>query len=204
MAGSTTRLGLIKPTDAEFQDVAVLNSNADRIDEISGLMFVTSGTRPASPFVGQLIRETDTGITYTWDGTNWVWIAGDWNFAYSRDTSFSAPVNTAQVITGATLSRSNGPLPGTPGGGIFQLSQGTWAITMLCDGSGATGQNVIEIVRDSSRIIAFGTISGSGNPNMFASVTINLNNASNAITFRQRSVSVVNNITNMAFYFAKV
>lgn len=32
----------------------------------------TSSTRPASPFVGQCIFETDTGRTLLWDGSAWV------------------------------------------------------------------------------------------------------------------------------------
>lgn len=37
----------------------------------SGASVVTSSTRPGTPFVGQTIYETNTGTTFTWDGTAW-------------------------------------------------------------------------------------------------------------------------------------
>ena len=60
MATSTTRAGLVKPALTEAQDVAVLNSNADKIDSLLGATTCTSGTRPIAPFDGQFIHETDT------------------------------------------------------------------------------------------------------------------------------------------------
>lgn len=42
----------------------------------SGLSAVTSSTRPASPFVGQLIFETDTQRTRMWNGTVWQHVSG--------------------------------------------------------------------------------------------------------------------------------
>lgn len=36
----------------------------------------TSSTRPASPFEGQMIYETDTDLTYIWGGSAWQQVAG--------------------------------------------------------------------------------------------------------------------------------
>lgn len=37
---------------------------------------VTSSTRPASPYSGQMIYETDTLLTLVWNGTSWGPVAG--------------------------------------------------------------------------------------------------------------------------------
>lgn len=75
MGTTTARLGLYKPADVgEIVDVDDLNDNADAIDlHINGRV-VTSGTRPPSPFEGQIIKETDTKATYQWDAASGNWI----------------------------------------------------------------------------------------------------------------------------------
>jgi hypothetical protein len=78
MATTTTRLGLDKPDYADAADVAVLNQNFDDIDNAVGMKVVTSTTRPATPWNGQIIYETDTGSTLVWDsaGSAWKQIGG--------------------------------------------------------------------------------------------------------------------------------
>jgi hypothetical protein len=71
MATSTTKLGLIKPDFVDVVDITDLNSNADDIDAAVGFSIVTSSTRPASPYTGQSIFETDTGDSFIWDGAAW-------------------------------------------------------------------------------------------------------------------------------------
>jgi len=71
MATSTTKLSLIKPDFVDVVDVTDLNSNADAIDAAVGSTIVTSATRPAVPFDGQVIYETDTEDSLVWDGTAW-------------------------------------------------------------------------------------------------------------------------------------
>lgn len=41
------------------------------IDSKFDCVICTSGTRPGSPFISQLIRETDTGNIRCWDGSTW-------------------------------------------------------------------------------------------------------------------------------------
>lgn len=69
MATSTSRLGLTKPVTSENYDVAIVNGNSDKVDAAAGFAPVTSATRPAAPFNGQAIRETDTGKTYVHNGS---------------------------------------------------------------------------------------------------------------------------------------
>lgn len=75
---TTTRLLLQKPnsdpTTGDFVDVDVLNINADKIDAAISATVCTSATRPASPFQGQIILETDTGWVFVRSGTNWLQI----------------------------------------------------------------------------------------------------------------------------------
>lgn len=72
----TTRLGLNKPdpdpVTGDFVDVSKLNDNADDIDATISFTVCTSGARPAVPFQGQAILETDTGKTFIWGGSAWV------------------------------------------------------------------------------------------------------------------------------------
>jgi len=71
MATSTTKLGLTKPALTDNVDITVLNTNFDDIDTAAGFAIVTSATRPASPWAGQVIFETDTGLSFVWDGDSW-------------------------------------------------------------------------------------------------------------------------------------
>lgn len=67
MSTLTTRLGLYKPAADGSELVSVvtdLNNNMDSIDAKMGAFACTSGARPASPYNGQFIRETDTGKMY--------------------------------------------------------------------------------------------------------------------------------------------
>lgn len=73
MASTTTRLGLRKPAPSDAVDVtADLDNNWDVVDAVVGTIICTSSSRPSTPFTGQTIRETDTGFSYIWDGTTWV------------------------------------------------------------------------------------------------------------------------------------
>lgn len=60
MSTTTTRLGLTKPAGSEDVDISILNANFDIIDANIGGTKCTSGTRPATPYTGMVIYETDT------------------------------------------------------------------------------------------------------------------------------------------------
>jgi hypothetical protein len=107
---STPRLGLIKPTPGSGENVNVLSQLDDawdKIDAAIGTTICTSSTRPASPYDGQVIRETDTRRMYVWNATQGAWdqiaIAGpssiivgslNVNRALTTDAALTANVNT--------------------------------------------------------------------------------------------------------------
>lgn len=78
MATTTTKLALTKPDGTDLVDIAVLNTNADKIDAASGATICTSSTRPASPWNGQVIFETDTlnALVYRTSTTSWNILGG--------------------------------------------------------------------------------------------------------------------------------
>lgn len=56
----------------EVTDVTrAISNQMDKIDSKFDCVVCTSSTRPGSPFLGQLIYETDTTIIHIWDGTIW-------------------------------------------------------------------------------------------------------------------------------------
>lgn len=73
MASTTTpRLGLVKPTPGTGELVNVstqINAAHDKLDAAVGAETVTSTTRPATPYLGKFIRESDTGKLYVCTGT---------------------------------------------------------------------------------------------------------------------------------------
>lgn len=85
MPGATTRLSLYKPGGGssgaygadEVADIDRINENMDKLDDAVGGKIITSTTRPASPYDGQIIKETDTGRAMVWRAgiTTWVELA---------------------------------------------------------------------------------------------------------------------------------
>lgn len=73
---STTRVVLLKPNShpvtGDFVDIDVINGNMDKIDSVISFTVCTSTARPAVPFTGQAILETDTAKTYVWGGSAWL------------------------------------------------------------------------------------------------------------------------------------
>jgi hypothetical protein len=101
MATTTSRAGLTKPAGTENISIAILNTNADLVDANLGFQPVTSGTRPAAPYNGQAIRETDTGLFYAHNGSTpasagWVQVltgAGNVSLPASASFILGADVN---------------------------------------------------------------------------------------------------------------
>jgi hypothetical protein len=76
-------------------------SNQTTITKTYGAPIVcTSGTRPASPFEGQFIYETDTDRVYAYNGAAWIYIAGG-NPLYGARASHSAGGTLAALTTSA-------------------------------------------------------------------------------------------------------
>lgn len=65
MATNTTNLGLIKPSDSEFQDASVLNANMDTLDSAFGVSTVTLGFTPSSNWTyASVVADTPTLMRY--------------------------------------------------------------------------------------------------------------------------------------------
>jgi microcystin-dependent protein len=70
----TTKLGIPLPVagSGEPFTVAAYNFGINSLDGAVGAAVVTSSTRPGTPWTGQIIHETDTDLTFVWDGVAWV------------------------------------------------------------------------------------------------------------------------------------
>ena len=87
MGTSTAKLKLYKPaTTGEAVSVqAAINDNMDKLESLLPFTICTSGARPASPFQGQTIYETDTGLVYFWTGSAWrKWVLDIANMALTN------------------------------------------------------------------------------------------------------------------------
>jgi hypothetical protein len=79
MGTNTTRLGLFQPdgdpTTGDYVDVDTdLNENFEKIDAAVGYLECTHATRPASPWSGQAIYETDTNLYFGYVEGAWLQI----------------------------------------------------------------------------------------------------------------------------------
>ena len=72
MAEISSRLKLLKPQGGDYLSADTLAGNFETLDKNAGAFVCTSTTRPAQPYEGQLILETDTGRTLVRSGGDWV------------------------------------------------------------------------------------------------------------------------------------
>ncbi len=203
MPTSTSRFGLIKPSGPEFQDVGVINNNYDTIDSLLGALPVTSGTRPASPGEGMLIRETDTEITYIYYLGSWRYVAGPLYSTFTRSVTFPGVANQSVVITGAGLADGAGsPGVGIAADGLYQPGRGLWAIQAFAKyNTAATG--VLEIYSTTaSKVIASSGVNGS--PTDISASTTTRCSSSSQIQFRLRSQATATNLFNIQLDFFRV
>ena len=123
MSTSSARLGLTLPATSDLVDVTVLDTNFTTIDGAVGAKVVTSGTRPPSPFDGQLIYETDTSLTYAYSSATSSWKA------------VSKPVS---IVTSSTR-------PASPFSGqlIYETDTKQYFTYTGSDWAGILGSNVV-------------------------------------------------------------
>lgn len=114
---TTARLGLLKPNPdpvtGDDVDITDLNLNADKIDAAISFTVVTSSTRPATPFQGQAIIETDTGRAYIRVGTSWSPLlipnaAGTHVFISGAELNVTRAAATDTVLYGAATADTVG------------------------------------------------------------------------------------------------
>ncbi len=88
----TTKLGIPLPVAGSNEPftVAAYNFGINALDGAAGATVVTSVSRPGSPFSGQVIFETDTGLTFIWDGSAWMPAGGGGSIEISA-TAPSSP-----------------------------------------------------------------------------------------------------------------
>jgi len=97
----------------------------------------TSSTRPASPYTGQMIYETDTGAVSVWGGSSW------------------NGVSKMKKVTRFTASGTFTPPTGV-----------TYAIAHIVGGGGGIGSETAPTGGTSSVAFASGTVSSTGGPGL--------------------------------------
>lgn len=86
----------------------------------------TSTTRPASPYAGMAIYETDTSRLLIWNGTTWLRAA-----VSSSDGSVTVPGNIVANTGKFVANRANATSGAFAGGIDFQIDGGTWGQIFL-------------------------------------------------------------------------
>jgi hypothetical protein len=115
LATSTTRLALTKPDTTDLVDISVLNTNFNKIDSAAGAFVCTSTTRPATPYSGQIIYETDTDQSFVWDSAT-----SSWNTMAPGATVCTSSSRPASPVTGQTIYETDTRL-------TFVYASGAWA-----------------------------------------------------------------------------
>lgn len=110
MATTTSRLALTKPAGTDSVDIAVLNTNADKIDASIGATICTSGTRPGSPYSGQFIFETDTSKTYVYNGGSSAWVSVVPTSVAQADNALKLNGRTVYVQSATPTGMASGDL----------------------------------------------------------------------------------------------
>lgn len=127
----TSRAKMEKPEDGEFADQEPFNRNFDTIDKKLGFENCTSTTRPANPYKGQTIYETDTGMSYMFSGDG---SAKPWRAVKGNPAYLHCRRNALDAVTGTPTN----PFPianslwsdiGSIGGLTIESSGDGWAVS---------------------------------------------------------------------------
>jgi hypothetical protein len=173
MPDYTSKLALAKPrggssgsTPAEQVDIDVLNGNFDKLDAASGDTICTSTTRPAAPYDGQQIFETDTRRSLVYWNSTWnpVYRGNLMNWSGTGPSgggSWSAANNVVPLIqmgqTGASTDsggRLNSTFPAPFPNGIAGV------VLMLHNNSNALASSLPTLVEGTVSKTGFQTIWG--------------------------------------------
>lgn len=128
----TSRAKMEKPEDGEFADQEPLNRNFDKIDKKLGSEVCTSTTRPANPYIGQKIYETDTQIEFIYTGVNtdgspWRRSGGAAVYAHYRRNAEDAVTGTA--TNPFPIPNSTWTMVGSIGGKIVESNGDGWGVS---------------------------------------------------------------------------
>lgn len=184
MGQNTSRLGLYLPgggstgliTPDEPADIDKINDNMTKLDADAGAYVCTSSTRPATPYNGKIIFETDTRKTMIYKSATTSWEPVDSQGkivanAAARDALFASPVQGTKVFrtdTGVTetyyaaWNASTNPGGKTPAGWyIAERSMGLVPIvppTVAVSGGSATANSLGEVSFTTASSIALNNI----------------------------------------------
>ena len=156
MATSTTKLGLTKPDFVDVVDITDLNNNADKLDSAIGSTIVTSTTRPSTPFTGQVIFETDTELSFVWDGSAWKPVNPSIPLDSLTDVTLTSPTAN-QVLKYSGTQWVNGAVVGVEAGAVMSFAMNTAPTGWLK----ANGANVSRTTY-ANLFAAIGTTYGAG------------------------------------------
>lgn len=104
MSSLSPRAGLVLMADGDFVDAGVVTTNAAKLDTITSITQCLSSSRPATPFDGQWIYETDTKNIRRWNSASNVWYLLGGNGSNSSSGYFGTASNTSA----ATLTIPSG------------------------------------------------------------------------------------------------
>jgi hypothetical protein len=105
----------------------------------TGTIICTSSTRPASPFAGQQIYETDTSREFTYVGTQWVPRDGIFTTEALRDAAITSPFEGQRAyITASTVASATGEFTAVPTG-IQTIYNGSSWVSITPVGSRTSG-----------------------------------------------------------------
>lgn len=128
MASFTSRLLMRKPALGENVNVETdINQSMDKIDAHLGAFVCTSNSRPASPWIGMKIYETDTNIEFIYVGPGagmvspWVRSGGASSYAKYRR-------NATDATSPLTIANATWTQVGAIGGLIEEKNGSEWGI----------------------------------------------------------------------------
>ena len=153
-----TAMGVASVGESELLAGAV--TQAKLASTLSGITICTSSTKPASPFTGQTIFETDTNLMR-------VWLGGAWSIGTVHTSSISVQYVVVAGGGGASDTRGGGGGAGGFRTSTMDLLQGTYVVAVGGGGAGTGGGGGSGTQGTESR---FHTIyaSGGGRANYFA------------------------------------
>lgn len=210
MGQNTSRLGLYLPgggstgliTPDEPADIDKINDNMTKLDADAGAYVCTSSTRPATPYNGKIIFETDTRKTMVYKSATTSWEPVDSQGkivanAAARDALFASPVQGTKVFrtdTGVTetyyaaWNASTNPGGRTPAGWyIAERSTGLVALvppTIRVSGGSATANTLGKVTFTTANSIALDGIFSSAYSNYKIFLNISAISANADIYFR--------------------
>jgi len=109
----------------------------------------TSSTRPASPYEGQVVYETDTNQVRVYDGSAWVMIA-DTDTPPGLETITPTSVTNGSIISGTSSATANSAVSSIVLNGVFSSTYESYRIVIsnLTTSNTTSGMNLYAKMHD--------------------------------------------------------